>query len=322
MLDIVPFQTAYAQDAAMMVLAGYRIERQSIPALPVYEDAEAMVQSIAALAEATTELPGFAAMQEGRLVGFLAGYPIHEFFSSHNGVYVPPHGHCAAGADRRLIYQRLYEAASAVWVGEKRLTHSLSFWAHDIEAQDTWYWLGFGLRCVDAVRPLTDVTGLVENTGLIIRKAAPEEAEGLFTLHTKHCEYYRSAPLFMPHVDVESNAGEFRRWLEEDGNHLWAAYAGGEVVSYMRVSQGCGNSFATRDAGTYHVTGAFTAPAARGTGAASQLLQAIVEWLRDRGQERLTVDYESFNNHGSRFWQKHFTSFLFSPVRVIDDRII
>ncbi len=321
-MNIVPFHAAYAQDAASLVLDSYHTERLSVSALPAYDNAEAMARSIADMVDDVTGFPGFAALEGSRLVGFIAGYPIPEFFGSHDGVYVPPHGHGAAGADRRLVYHRMYEAASAAWVGEKRLTHSLSFWAHDIEAQDAWYWLGFGLRCVDAVRPLIDVKGAPENTGLDICKATPEDAERIYALHAEHCAYYRGAPLFMPHVDVESNPGEFRRWLEEDGNHLWAAYAGGEAVSYMRISRGCGNSFATRDAGSYHVTGAFTAPAARGMGAASQLLQVIVEWLRDRGQERLTVDYESFNNYGSRFWRKHFTEFLLSPVRVIDDRII
>jgi hypothetical protein len=34
------------------------------------------------------------------------------------------------------------------------------------------------------------------------------------------------------------------------------------------------------------------------------------------------VDYESFNVPGSRFWLKHFTPFMLSAVRFIDDRII
>ncbi len=318
---VVPFRSAHAEDAASLVLEGYRMESLSAPDLPVVDDRGAIAGMIAGLASENTGLPGFAALESGRLVGFLAGFAIPEFFGSHNGVYVPAHGNGAAGVDRRLIFQKLYEAASAAWVGERRLTHSISLWAHDAEVLDAWYWLGFGLRCVDAVRSLSDVAGFGRETGLAVRKAAPEDAESLFELHVEHCNYYRSAPLFMPHVEVEGSAEEFRSWLEEDGNHLWAAYSGEKAVSYLRVSRGCGNSFATMGKDSYHVTGAFTAPAARGNGAASQLLQATTEWLRQQGQRRLTVDYESFNNQGSRFWRKHFTSFLFSPVRVIDDRI-
>ena len=319
-MHIVSFTASHAEDAAEIVLAAYRSERQAVPALPAYDDRDGMGQMTADLAAAG--LPGFAAVEGGKLLGFLAGYPVGEFFGSHDGVYVPPQGNGAAGPDRRLVIQRLYEAASAAWVGEKRLTHCVSFWAHDAEAQDAWYWLGFGLRCVDAVRPLTDVSGISNAACLDVRKAGPGDAEGLYGLHAEHCGYYRGAPLFMPHVEVEGGLEEFQRWLQADGNHLWAAWDGGRPVSYLRVGRGGGNTFATRAGESYHINGAFTAPDARGRGAAALLLQAIVDWLRGQGQERLSVDYESFNIHGSRFWRKHFTPFLHSPVRAIDDRII
>lgn len=321
-MKIVQFQRSHVEDAAGLVMEAYQAERQSVISLPVYEDKGGLMESLAGLVEDSTGLPGFAAVEGGRLLGHIAGYPVDQFFSTHRGVYVPPQGIAAAGHDRSQVFQRLYEAASAAWVGEGRLTHCVSFWAHDAAAQEAWYWLGFGLRCVDAIRPLTDVAGAGKPSGLRIGKAAPGDADALYPLHTEHCGYYRNAPLFMPHVEVEGGLEEFRQWLAGEGNHLWAAYAGARPVSYMRISRGLGNSFATRGEDSYHICGAFTTPDARGTGAATVLLQAIVDWLREQHCDRLSVDYESFNIYGSRFWRKHFASFLYSPVRAIDDRII
>lgn len=314
------FSDKHIEDAGNLVLSAYKTERDAVPVLPLQDGfPEKIRNELAGLAR--TGLPGFAALEGGKLVGFLAGYPLEKFFSRSPGVYIPLTGHGAAGLDRRLIYQRLYEAASGVWVGEGRLMHSLSMPAHDAEAVDAWYWLGFGLRCVDAIRPLSAVA-TKHDIKLDIRKASPEDAETLFPLHTEHCRYYRNAPLFMPHVDVEAGLDEFRQWLMGEGNHLWAACDGGRPVSYMRICQGSGNCFATRDPSSHHVCAAYTAADVRCGGVGAALLSAIVTWLRERGSDRLSVDYESFNICGSRFWGKHFTPFLLSPVRYIDDRIV
>lgn len=319
-MEIVRFAPAHAEEAAELALEAYVAERRAVAALPGPDAAIGLKRAAAAMAGGAG-VEGFAAVKGGRLMGFLSGYPAEHFFGSHQGVYVPPHGHGARqGADRRFVYQRLYEAASGAWVKSGRLTHAVSMYAHDAEAIDAWYWLGFGLRCVDAVRPLSDVNTSAA-ASLSVRKASPEDAEALFSLHAEHCGYYRRPPLFMPTVELESGLGEFRQWLAGEGNHLWAAYSGDEPISYIRIRRGWGN-IPLDDAGTYHICGAFTSEDARRAGAGALLLSEIVTWLREQGCARLGVDYESFNIYGSRFWGKHFVPFLFSAVRCIDDRIV
>lgn len=322
-MKVVPFTGKYIEDAAKIVLEAYKVERNSVEILPWHEDyLQIMMQDMSSLPGSEAGVAGFAALEGGKLLGFIAGgYPVERFFSSHKGVYVPLTCHGAAGQHRRLVYQRLYEAVSGAWVREGRLTHCLSMFAHDAEAVDAWYWLGFGLRCVDAIRPLTDVEDANRESGLKIRKAGPEDAETLYPLHLEHCGYYRNAPLFMPSVDVEDGLEELRKWLMGKDQHLWVAYADDTPVSYMRIHRG-GESFVSDDPLMYNINAAYTTNATRGTGAGAQLLSAIVEWVREQGCVRLGVDYESFNIYGSRFWLRHFTPFMFSPVRSIDDRVI
>lgn len=318
-MEITGFKAAHVEDAASLVLEGYRAEREAVRVLPLRDGyRDMLMKSIAGLADGQSGIESFVAVERGRLAGFLSGYPVERFFSSYKGVYVPLHGHAASGNDRRLACQRLYTEASGAWVRSGRPMHAVSFFAHDRVILDAWYWLGFGLRCGDAIRPLT----AVETNGaakLEIRKATPEDADELFPLHAEHCAYYSNPPLFMPNVELEHGAEEFRRWLGEKDHHQWAVYADGKPVSYMRVRHD-GETFVAREPDTVNVCGAYTTPSFRGTGASTQLLQAVVAWAKEQGYARLGVDFESFNTLGSRFWMKHFTPFMLSAVRFIDDR--
>lgn len=287
-MQIEPLKKDHAADAARLVLDSYTSERKAVGWLPSPELCLDRVTGDIAALFGSAALPGFAAMEGGRLAGFITGFPIERFFSSHKGVHVPEYGHSATGTDRRLIYQRLYEAASKAWVAEGRLVHGISLFAHDAEAVDTWYWLGFGLRCVDAIRGMDAVETKAAHE-YSIRKVCPEEAETLFPLHTEHCGYYRNAPLFMPNVSVESGLDEFRDWIASDDHHLWAAFKGSKPISYIRIERGCGNSFATRIGAGFHITGAFTAESARGCGArlgASRSHCAVAEGAGFRVSQR------------------------------------
>ena len=129
-MQIEPFANTHVEDAAQLVLAGYRAEREAVEILPPHDgNLKPLLSEIEGLTGGA--LPGFAAIESGRLAGFLAGYPTDDFFGSHKGVYVPVTGQAASGADRRLIYQRLYAEASGAWVGEGRdegLRDALTRW--------------------------------------------------------------------------------------------------------------------------------------------------------------------------------------------------
>lgn len=49
------------------------------------------------------------------------------------------------------MYQELYTRVAEKWVRNACFTHALTFFAHDTETIDLWFWQGFGLRCVDSI---------------------------------------------------------------------------------------------------------------------------------------------------------------------------
>ena len=308
------FGEKHVEDAARLVLAGYRAECRAVPPLPDTFGTDAFRKDLESLAEAGL---GVAGIDGGRLVGFLAGWPVPQFFSSRPGIYIPLTGHGATG-DGRLVYQRLYAEAAGRWVAEGRLMHVITLFAHDGEAVDSWFWNGFGLRCVDAIRDLSAIR--VENPlSLTVCKATKADLIKLSALHREHHGYYRQSPLFMPTVALEES---LEAWVAQSGDrHVWLALRQNDPVAYLMLTHG-GENFVCQSPDMRNICGAYTLPALRGSNAGTLLLAEIIRWMDTNGFARLGVDFESFNVAGSRFWRRHFTPYTFSLVRAIDDRIL
>jgi GNAT superfamily N-acetyltransferase len=205
-----------------------------------------------------------------------------------------------------------------MWVRKGLLSHVITVYAHDDLAVNAWFWQDFGLRCVDAIRPLRNIpANTMENFD--IRRIQPHGAGTLLPLHLEHLRYYKNAPMFMQ-VHEDCTLEELNGWLEEKDQYAFAAFENGEPAAYMLLRHG-GESFASDDALSMNICGAYVKPGLRGSGFGTAILQTIVDWLRENGYTRLGVDYESFNIQGSRFWQKHFTAFTYSLTRRIDERV-
>ena len=313
-MNIVPLEPHHIREAGELLWEAYQAERAAVPVLPDCGDATFFARLASELCGKGL---GVAAAEEGRLLGFLTGMEAGELFGTSRGIYIPIYGHAAKGRDRQLVYQQLYAAASEMWVRKGLLSHVITMYAHDDAAVKAWFWQDFGLRCVDAVRPLSNVPES-KKSQFDIRRIQPRDAGTLLPLHREHLGYYKNAPMFM-HVHEDCSLEELRGWLEEKDQYAFAAFENGEPAAYMLLRHG-GESFASDDDLSMNICGAYVKRGLRGTGYGAAILQSMVDWLRENGFKRLGVDYESFNILGGRFWQKHFTAFTFSLTRRIDER--
>ena len=59
----------------------------------------------------------------------------------------------------------------------------------------------------------------------------------------------------------------------------------------------------------------------RGTGIGTALLRHGFEWARSSGYTHCSVDFESANLPGSRFWLRHFEPVCHSLMRRVDPRL-
>jgi len=227
-------------------------------------------------------------------------------------------GHGAVKENHKEIYQQLYRKVAKIWVDREIMQHAITLYAQDKLTLETWFWLGFGMRCVDGIREVTPTND--EKPEITIKKAKISDVESLEIIDQKHNKYYRSSPLFMP-VEEENSVDHLTRWLNEENHHLWIAYNGDQVIGYMRIEP-TGESYIVEYKDVMNVTGAYVDPTHRGKGIGACLLDSIQSWLLSNNYSLCGVDYESFNISGSRFWGKYFTAYTYSLVRRIDERIL
>jgi GNAT superfamily N-acetyltransferase len=311
-MEIVPFQTSHLPEAAALFAGNFKRLRAQVSALPeAMEDVGQVTARLETLVEG-----GWAALEHGELIGFLSAHVFDHFRDTERrGAYCPEWGHTALEAAKPAIYRALYRAAASQWAALGCDVHAITLLAHDSAAREVWFWQGFGLAVVDAIRPITPLGNVVPN-GLTIRQAAPDDAGRLAVLDTAHWQHYPQPPIFMaPHTSRA--AAEFRMFLREPPNGVWLALDGGDAVGFMQFE---GHSAGAADIvsadTTIAITGAYVNPLCRGRGVGKALLDAALHEYAGRGFTRCAVDFESFNPEAAVFWMRYFTPVCLSVMRV------
>ncbi len=308
------FEPKHTEEAAEIALGAYNYERAFTRELPG-------VSSIPMLKELSGNGLGVAAFEGGKMVGFLCcAEPFGNAFRSTDvrGVFSPMGANGAVMENHGKIYAALYQAAAKKWVKAGALSHAVCLYEHDEEAKQQLFRYGFGMRCVDAIRPMEtigrDVCG-----GCEFCELSGKDHASVYPLYLALNEHYCSSPFFMNRRP--DTLEEFLDRSERDKKRYFAAKTGGELCAYMELSDR-GETFIASGDLYRHITGAYCLPEHRGRGVYKNLLDHVVKTLKTEGYTKLGVDFESFNPSGSGFWLKYFHAYTNSVVRRIDERIM
>jgi GNAT superfamily N-acetyltransferase len=313
-IQVVPFGEPHAPQAAQMFVRAFESLRRRVPALP------GDLAEVDAVRQRLGRVTGVAALDDGRLVGYLAGrYPIAAFRRTDRvGAYVPEWAHGAEGPDRRGVYNAMYREASAAWSRAACTVHAITLLATDGEALETWAWSGFGMGVVDGIRaaePL-DPRPLAVDT---VRRASMADASALAVLDLEHVRHYAGPPVFMPPPAAMDEA-EWAAFLGRPGNAAWLAEDPAGPYAFIRFDVEFGGSAVTASPSGAFISGAYVRPSHRRRGAASAILDAAMCGYAADGVASCAVDFEAFNPEAARFWTRHFTSVCYSLMRVPETR--
>lgn len=328
-LSFMPISPSHGSAAAEMVWQAYLAERSAVPILPEDDFHGVFQESATHLFQHGT---GIATMANGRLVGFLAGYPVEHFFGSADGVYCPLFGHGVSpreqtGRSSLGMYRLLYQQAAALWTSQKRTSHAITVFAHDAVLVDGLFRLGFGMRCIDLIResarldmesPDAGRRNASPTSSISIRKSVPEDAEALASFRALQPSFYMSSPIFMP-KPTKDPVQDHLDWLSGENQHEWTAWKDGQPVGLIRLAPHA-ETFVADHASVMNVQDTFVSEDLRGEGVGTLLLDAVQAWLLENGYPRCGVDCESINPSGSDFWLKHFTPYTWSLTRRVDER--
>lgn len=312
-MHIIPFESAHIPQAAALFAERFAALRRRVPILPgTLADPACVEERLGAL----TGGQAVAAFDGDRLIGYLGGFVVDHFReTTRRAAYCPEWGHAVAGDSTRAVYNTLYRAISAQWANEGCDTHCLTLLAGDRDVEQTWFWSGFGMVLLDAIRPL-DALDVRPPAGLTVRQAAPQDADALAELDAEHWTHYAQPPVFMV-PQPSTDAAEFAALLDDPNNSVWLALDGDTLAGFMRFEgRSHGAAAIVEDDATTAITGAYVRPAYRGRGAAPALLDAALRHYAAQGFARCSVDFESFNPEAAHFWPKYFEPVCVSVLRV------
>lgn len=313
-MEIVDFNFSHVVPAAEIALAAYKEEREKAAALPK----EPPLPDLTPYAQNGL---GVAAVDQGRLVGFLCCIdPFDHAFGSTDvrGVFSPMGANGVAGQDRGRIYAAMYAKAAEKWVAAGAVSHGICLYAHDEAAQGQFFKYGFGLRCVDAVRPVEEILckPCSEYSFRELGTSGFSQAYPLEAMLNRHC---CQSPFFLNRALPSRES--FCRECAAAGDRCFIALFEGNVCAYLKLSK-AGETFISQTPGYWHISGAFCLPEHRGKGVYQNLINYVISTLQGEGCAYLGVDFESINPGAHRFWTKYFTAYTHGVVRRIDERIL
>lgn len=271
----------------------------------------------AAVAAKLEGMPGVAALEGERLIGYLTSWhPIERFRDANRtGAYAPEWAHGAAGdAGRRTaIYRALYRAASTQWTETGCDLHAITLLAGDDATVKAWFWSGFGMGTVDVVRPMTPLD-LPALTGYGVRAATADDGPALSALDAEHNRHYVEPPVFMaPRASYDAAA--WSAFLERPGNSAWIAEDAGGPFGFIRFDREFGGADVVETGEGIFISGAYVRASHRGRGAAPAILGAALRHYAALGLGCCALDFEAFNPEAAAFWPRYFTPVCFSLMR-------
>jgi RimJ/RimL family protein N-acetyltransferase len=132
-------------------------------------------------------------------------------------------------------------------------------------------------------------------TAFRVRAAQPDDIDGVLTLFAAVAEE-RKYILTEPPIDRERRAKQFRETIQSDDAQVFVAEADGEIVgelsAFGRTSRGPATIGMAVGAGW------------RGQGVGTALMQACVEWAREAGVHKLSLEVFPWNDPAIALYRK------------------
>lgn len=302
----------YFPDVCRLVVENQREAKEELQDLP-QADPEGVLAPIVANGR------GVVGLQGRDVVGFLGCVePWGPQFGALLGAYIPLHGHAAVRENRGRIYAELYQAAAEKWLEEGVVSHAISLYAHDYEAVESFFWSGFGLRCVDALRPMKPL--LPERPhDCSLMQLDYKESQRVLPLAHLLTQQLRASPSFLP--NALDTPQDFRVWAASHGARYFVTMEGEQIVGYLECVMG-GENYLCDDPSMVSISSAYLLPDYQGSGRFAILLDYAIACLRQEGYSLLGVDYECFNPQARGFWGRYFTPYTYSMTRRLDERIL
>lgn len=309
----------YIEEIATIIVAKYQRSRESLPLLSVkYENKEKHMKRL----EKYIDDPNFiVVIDQEEVIAFMHAFYIDEYKGTVRGALALPAMYgVKKGVDERKVYDRLYKKMSEIWANEECYTHCLLVYKSEETHLNTWFYNGFGLFVIDAVRPLELIESKPLQEGITIRQATSHDLPHMVHLIKEMNHHLMSPPIFLHHDGDDAFVQEYTEWLKIENNILWIAEQDHEIIGYLKTNTSEINQDELNDGDTIGINGAYVIPHYRGLDIMSHLINEAIAWAIEKGLKRCSTDFETANIEGRRYWLKYFTPYSYAVIRRIDER--
>lgn len=315
MQEIIQLQEDHLEAAAALVSSHYIKLREQNPYLPQrYTQVPTLLPLLKNILQAGC--PGVAAIDKGKLVGFLTGWQMPSFRGKRS-TYSPEWANAATSENSQRIYEEMYSRLADMWVTEHYVDHYISLFSNNVHALKVWNWMNFGMISVDALRGLDVIDG---QNDVYIRRADSNDVELVMGLHEALRQYMKGTPVYL--LTDKRDRSYYAEWLQNPEKVVWLAYWHDEPAAFLRMGPADDDVCTIiYDEKTTSIYAAYTQEKVRSEGIATALLDHGLREALASGYERCAVSFEPMNLLGARFWLKYFKPVCFSVVRHIDDRL-
>ncbi len=322
-MEIVDFKQEHIAMAMQIAKDNYKMEQRMVTILPE-------IGTLPDMGHFVENGLGVAATIGDRMVGFLCSYrPREDAFGTTDvrGGYVPLYAHGVVSDmdedSRGRLYSRLYQAAALKWVKAGIRSHAITLYAHDGAGEKSFFYNGFGLRCLDLICnldiiPVTKEVLFADGYGINYVELFRDEWVLLLRQHNDLIQHLGKSPSFMFFEPIDEE-GLYKQAAEDV--RYFAAKVNGKPIAYIKLAD-CGENFSTEVDDMINICGAYCEPEYRGSGIYHNLLCHVMRELKREGYRLLGVDCESFNPTARGFWKKYFIEYTHSVVRRIDEKAV
>jgi GNAT superfamily N-acetyltransferase len=313
--QIKDFSAKHINAAVDLFLQSYKHEKERNTLLP--EDIITDPQLILSSLNANVQNTGVAAFSNNRLIGYmLTRSPFS--FKNQKAVMVPEYGHSSIDKDRHELYKLMYMNLSSKWIQQNIHLHIIGHFAHDEELSDLLFKLGFGAILSEKLRDLSPITN---NPDILVQTTSNQEL--LVDLELEHRQYYQKAPIFIKkNTDRDTIRSDLMNH-HENGDVFLVVSVNDVPAGYFCIGTSTkdGEGFLLQDTNTAQIKSAYITSSFRRKGMGTALLNETVNWARSNSFNRLFVEHETANYSGGKFWEKHFTPYLYYSIRYMDNSI-
>ncbi len=325
-INIVPFHPDLIPEAGALLAQRHQRDRVSMPELPDRYEDPAVAQAAVEAVWRRENAGGVAALDNGRLVGYLIGDMVFDpLWGRSAWVRLPG---CAATPEQNAeLVRRLYAKLGAQWVKFGCFAHFALVPIADPALILAWFTLSFGVEQVHALRALDelDLFAPADLPDITIRRARPEDRQALAGLSDIIWRQLARAPVWGIHLP-ESESEDRAAWaalVDEPDVAVWLAFSEGEAVGSIGYypSEAAAEGMLIPDR-CIRLTIATLREPFRGRGIGRALARQALDHARDEGFHYCETDWRSANLAASRFASvAGFRPLFYRLTRRIDDRI-